>query len=605
MKSLRRLRDMIECLARLRPHLRGGRWLLLAVLGSSLLMTLFEGVGVGLLVPLLSLLMGGESSTPMRPIQLLQKLFPGHSSTFYVLGFALFIVSAIWLKNLASVGGARLSARFKRRVEGNLREALFTRLHAAELQVFEQRTSGELVNIFFNETGTANSAFDAVLGLIQRGSMALLYAAALCYVSWSLTLFVVVLAVVIGFSVSRLFNRLHSLGGAMLLSNRELFKAVGESFAAIRLVRATHSTQGEIEKFRRLSQAQLQDAERAALTHAAMHPITESVAVAGAMLLISSAYFFYVKPGHMLSSHLFGFCFILLRLMPLINQLYVSQGYLIHAANGLEQVERWLMLVQHPLRAFGDRKLTEVSKEIRFENVSFCYPNGTVALEGVSFAVAAGRTVALVGASGSGKSTIASLLLRLRPPTGGRVVVDDHDFWEIAPECWHRMVAMVDQDTFLFQDTLRVNITYGAGEVTEDQLQQAIEHANLREFVQGLREGLETMVGDRGVQLSGGQRQRVAIARAILRNPRVLILDEATSSLDTVSELHVQQALEAASNSRTVLIIAHRLSTVRNADLIVVMDKGKVVETGTWAELQSREGPFAKLLNSGSVLQGS
>jgi len=602
--SFKRLRDLAECLGRLRPHLRGGRWLLAAVLGSSLLMTLFEGVGVGLLVPLLSLLMEGEKSKPMRPIQWLEGAFPGQSSTFYVVAFAVFIVGAIWLKNLAVLGGARLSARFKRRVEGNLREALFNRLHAAELQIFEQRTSGELSNIFFEETSRANNAFDCVIALVQRGSMGVIYLAALFYISWSLTLFVTLLAIVIGGSLSVLFGRLYRLGVELTQSNQVLAKLVSESFAGVRLIRATNSAGLETERFRRASQAQLEIQERTNLANAHILPVAESVAILGAMLLICGAYFLYVKGGLLLSSHLFGFCFILLRLIPLLNQLYVTQGYLLHAANGVEQVEKWLSLVQYPQKEFGNLDLGLISSAVRFESVSFAYSNGKEALKDVSFELLLGGKVALVGASGSGKSTIASLVLRLRPPTSGRITVNGRDHWDYCPNSWHKAVAIVDQDTFLFHDTLLANIKYGATDVTEAEVQKAAETANLMEFVDGLPDGMETLVGNRGVQLSGGQRQRVAIARAILRNPQLLILDEATSSLDTVSELHVQKALEAAVHSRTVLVIAHRLSTVRNADRIVVLEGGQVVEHGPWDELVARNGAFARLLSSGSLLHG-
>ena len=214
----------------------------------------------------------------------------------------------------------------------------------------------------------------------------------------------------------------------------------------------------------------------------------------------------------------------------------------------------------------------------------------------MSFAVSRGETVAIVGRSGSGKSTVAALLLRLRAPTSGHVFVDGSDYWDFTPESWHRAVALVEQDAFLFHGTLRENIVYGSPDATNARLARALAIANLDDVVAQLPRGLDTIVGERGAMISGGQRQRIAIARAVVRNPGILILDEATSHLDVVSEQLVQQALQRAAEGRTTVVIAHRLSTIREADRIVVLEQGRVAETGTWEELQVRGGVFQQLL---------
>ena len=208
----------------------------------------------------------------------------------------------------------------------------------------------------------------------------------------------------------------------------------------------------------------------------------------------------------------------------------------------------------------------------------------------MDFEIRAGQTVALVGTSGSGKSTLASLLLRLRVPTAGRITVDGRDYWEFSPESWHRSIALVEQDAFLFHGTLRENVLYGWQHVTEGAIERAVAAANLAEMVASLPAGLDTLVGERGALVSGGQRQRIAIARAIVRDPGILVLDEATSHLDSVSEQLVQQALVNAARGRTTVVIAHRLSTIRDADWIVVFEHGRVVEQGTWESLQALKG---------------
>jgi ABC-type multidrug transport system fused ATPase/permease subunit len=373
---------------------------------------------------------------------------------------------------------------------------------------------------------------------------------------------------------------------------------VVESFAGIRVVRNTNSEQREIARFKEINEAQTRVQERYARASQMLAPIAETVAVTGAMLIAGGAFVFFVRPGIMLPSYLAGFGLILVRLLPLVNQLYSLQGQLIYLSNGLKEVGKWLESPEHPSRPFGDAIFQGVKSVIRLENVNYVYPNGTPALQDVSFDIKAGTTVALVGASGSGKSTVATLLLRFRPATGGKITVDGRDFWEFSAESWHTLVAVVEQDAFLFHDSLLNNIGYGFPAVAPEAVEAAVKIAHLEDVVKALPEGLKTVVGERGTLLSGGQRQRLAIARAIVRDPQILILDEATSALDNLSEREVQTALEEAMHGRTALVIAHRLSTIRDAHHIVVLEKGRVAEQGTWEELMARTGPFSQMVNT-------
>jgi ATP-binding cassette, subfamily B, bacterial MsbA len=576
--------------------------LLAGVLAFSVFVMLFEGLGVGLLVPLLNLLLGGENAAPMRPLQWLEGLLPGRSPAFYIGAICVTIVCAIAAKNAALYASQFLVAGLKRRTAIDLRDALFRRIQLAELDVFDRSPGGELANVFLVESYRASLAIDALLATLQRSSIAVAYLVALFYLSWPLTLLVMALAIALGATISFVYRRLTSAGVELTEWNHRLAAALGQSFSGIRVVRATNSQRREIDRFHELNEGQARAEERSAHASSMLFPLTETLAVAGAMVIVAFAYVFLVGPGRMLSSYLLAFGFILLRLLPLLNQLYGLLGHLMYLAGGIREVQTWMETPVYPARPFGHVEFRALARDLRFDGVGYSYPTGKQALTDLAFTVTVGETVAIVGPSGSGKSTLAALLLRLRAPVSGRIVVDGRDAWEYSAESWHRATALVEQDAFLFHGTLRENILYGCDDVSEEALQRALAIANLRDVVDGLPAGLDTLVGERGVMVSGGQRQRIAIARAVVRNPAILILDEATSHLDAVSEQLVQSALQNAARGRTTIVIAHRLSTIREADRIVVLDHGRVVEEGTWSTLQEGDGVFARLVRSGQAL---
>jgi subfamily B ATP-binding cassette protein MsbA len=513
-------------------------------------MVVFEGVGVGLLVPLLSLLLGGTNAVPMRPIQWLQTAFPSHSPAFYVGVCCAAIILAIAVKNVAAFIAALFSARLKRRVATSLRQALFASLQRANLDMFDERPGGEFANIFLVETYRTTVAIDAAIGFAQRAGIALFYVAALFYISWPLTWLVVMLGAAIGGSLGFIYRRLSRAGTRLTDLNHRLSAVLEQSFAGVRVVRATNAQGAEIDRFRAINEAQAASDEETTRAHSLLFPLVETLGVIGAMVIVACAYIFFVRPGHMLSSYLLGYGFVLLRLLPLLNTLYSMQGNLIYVAGGIREVERFLNTPVYPERPFGTIEFPGLRTALRLEGLGYTYGTGTEALRDVDFEVRAGQTVAIVGSSGSGKSTLASLLLRLRAPTAGRITVDGADYWQFSAESWHRSIALVEQDAFLFHGTLRENVLYGWPHVKEGALERAIAAANLSDMVAMLPAGLETLVGERGAMVSGGQRQRIAIARAIVRDPGILVLDEATSHLDSVSEQLVRRALSNAARPR-------------------------------------------------------
>lgn len=583
---------------RLRPFLAAERLRLTAVLGSALLVMIFEGAGVGLLVPLLSLLLGGENATPMRPLQWLERQLPGHSPAFYVATVCVTIVLAIAAKNASAYLSQVLAADLKKRISIKLRDALFRRMHTADLDVFDRSPGGEIANVFLVESYRMTLAIDVLVSTLQRTAIACFYLGALFYISWPLTLLVLGLAGAIGSALTFVYRRITTAGVELTDLNHRIAALLTQSFAGIRIVRATNSQSRVMDEFNAVSTAQARAEERSTHASSLLFPLTETLAVIGAMLIVCCAYIFFVRTGRMLSSYLLAYGFMLLRLLPLLNQLYGLQGHLLYLAGGVREMQVWLDTPVYPERPFGTRTYTALRDALRFERVQYVYPNGAVALREVEFSVPVGQTVAIVGSSGSGKSTLAAILLRFRAPTSGRVTLDGVDYWEYSPESWHRATALVEQDAFLFHGTLRENIAYGCATATDAVIQRAIEVAHLSDVVASMPQGLDTLVGERGAMVSGGQRQRIAIARAVIRDPSILILDEATSHLDAVSEQLVQQALVTASRGRTTIVIAHRLSTIREADKLIVLEQGRIVEEGTWEALEAAGGAFQRLLRS-------
>ena len=303
-----------------------------------------------------------------------------------------------------------------------------------------------------------------------------------------------------------------------------------------------------------------------------------------------------------------GFVSFLAAMLMLTAPLKRLTGVAEHLQRGLAAAESVFSLIDEtPEVDAGKLELPRAKGELRFENVSFSYARSDLpALADVDLTISAGETVALVGSSGGGKTTFANMVPRFFRPDSGRILLDEHDIGSLTLASLRANIALVSQEVALFNDTVAANIAYGANAGADmQQIEAAAEAAHAMEFIRAMSQGMNTVIGEKGVRLSGGQRQRLAIARTILKNAPVLILDEATSALDSESEKHVQAALESLMKGRTTIVIAHRLSTIENADRIVVLDKGSIAEIGTHAELLSRDGIYARLHNIQFALGGN
>jgi ATP-binding cassette, subfamily B, bacterial MsbA len=585
-------------LGRLFPHLKIPRRHIAAVFIVTSLAAGLEGLGIGLLLPMLELLRTDAPAQPMRAIRVLMEWLPGRTPSFYTVTLCALVICSILLKNVFLYVGNRITANLRATALTHLRDAIFRRLQYARLDLFERTPAGKLANILLLDTGRAAYSIEFLVLLSQRVLIAAGYVLALLLISWQLSLLAGALAascgLVLGFAYKVLARNSREHSEASDRVNAHLI----EVLAGIRVIRNTNAQEREIRSFLDANTAFARIQRESMEATALLNPITESLGIVGGMAIIAFASVFLVQPGYMKGEMLLGFAFLLLRLLPAISMIYGLYGQFINLAGGVEKSEEWLHVPVYPQRPFGSRTFSGLQRSIRVQGLTFAYQNGAPALDGVSFDIEAGKITALVGGSGSGKSTLAALLLRLREPSAGSILIDGVDYWDFSPASWHRNVGVVEQEAFLFRGSLRENITYGLEDIGEDKVLEAVRQAHLERVVADLPEGLDTKVGERGATLSGGQRQRMSIARAIVRDPRVLILDEATSALDSVSEAQVQAAIEEAQEGRTVLIIAHRFSTIRRAHNIVVMDKGRVVEQGSWEELEARQGEFCRLLSA-------
>lgn len=583
--------------------MRPGRWLVIAAFSVTLLAAVLEVFGVALLVPLIDLLMSADGTASGRPAKGLfnfsgrvQHLLPGHSLTFYIGIFCAFIALVVLVKAQVQLVSLKLIARLVMRIVRNLRTDLFVQLQQMDLGVLESRKSGEIASTFTSNIHHSSMAIENLVLMVLRLTVALAYLIAAVSQSWQVATGLGLVVLVVAFSASLLHRRLKRIGIEVVRSHGLLAGQISEATGGIRVIRATGAQAYATATFEKAN-AVLSIADEAGRSaNASILPLAESVGMFGSMIVVVGAYHWLIAPKHLDPSALMVIGMMLMRTLPVLNQLMTHYSLATFTFGSLRELETWLLEPRFPRKPFGTEVFGGVRKQIRFENLCYSYPNGREAIRDVSFSVPAGKRVALVGSSGSGKTTLASLLLRLREPSSGRIRVDGRDYWEFSPESWHHQLAVVEQEPFLFHDTIAHNIAYGLPNATREEIHAALDAAYLSEMIASLPQGIDTVVGERGAMLSGGQRQRLAIARAVIRNPRLLILDEATSALDSASEREVQRALEDAAAGRTVVVIAHRLSTVRNVDWIVVLDQGRLIEQGTWKELVNANGSFARLV---------
>ena len=567
-------------------------WAIPVLVVLGMLTSFTEGIGISLFIPFLESI-GQKNIVPQTGNWLFDSLGAVFNSIqpdtrLLTISFCIFIV--VLLRAALSYGNMVTFTWLTMKVGHRIRSRLFEQLMTVSFRFIEKCSSGRLMNALSTETWRATDALSGLFKMLIGVCSIAVYFTLLMLISWKLTLLVTAIMVVISVIVRLLTRQTQSLGEKVTRHNTELTNRMVEGIDGMKVIRAFVRESYEQKRFAQTSRRLTNLIVRLTMLHGTISPVYQ---VLTAALLLAVLLTNIHSPEKIYS--ILIFIFILYRLQPRIIALDGARNRLVFLASAVEEINSLLAETRKSLPN-GTIPFKELKKGIFFNKLTFKYNSEEKpALQKISISIPVGKTTALVGHSGAGKSTLIKLLLRFYDASEGNIYVDDYPMKSLETESWRKTIALVSQDVYVFNASIQDNIAYGRLDADGEEIIAAARIADAHEFICQLPHGYDTKVGDRGIRLSGGQLQRITLARAIVRKPRIIILDEATNALDSISEQLIQEALEKLRLNCTVIVIAHRLSTIENANQIIVLNKGRVCEQGTFQDLLTLDGYFARL----------
>ena len=554
----------------------------------SILAASFEGFGLGFLLVFLQSLTTPGSEPVKTGIEWFDLLILGinTSATERLYRISTLIVITTCMR--ASFNYlAQVSINFSEiSLVDSLRKRIFEQLEAQTLNYFNHKKSGELVNILTNEMDRIRQLFGGIAFFITRSFAIIVYSTSLFMLSWKLSIVAILLFSLVAVGLSTLNKQIRERSFGITTANDNFTSRTLEFIEGIRTIHAFSTQEFERERYYQASEKIVNTVKSIDVISLVVKPVAESVST----LILIGMIIVALTTGLMEVSALLTFCFVLFRIIPMIQDINGVLAFLTTQVGAVENIKDLLKSDGKVYFKNGTLKFPGLKRSIDLVSVDFDYNHNQRVLHNITLSIKQGEMTALVGGSGAGKTTLADLIPRFHDATEGYIYIDDVDIRKFEIHSLRRQIAVVSQNTFIFNTSVWKNISYGTPRATEAEIKEAAKLANALEFIEEMPEGFGTQLGDRGVRLSGGQKQRIAIARALLRNPEILILDEATSALDSVSERLIQESLEQLSVGRTVIVIAHRLSTIAKANKVVVLEQGRIVEQGKYQELLEMQG---------------
>ena len=568
-------------------------------IGLGIFASVLEGLTTSLVLPLTTYLSNSNTSQNQnKPIERISE-FLGIENSFVV--FIILFWLLIILKNVSKYWTDFNVNKLRFYTGKIIREQIINKFFESDISFYNSAKTGELTALILHHAENCQGMSGQFFSLISEFTTVICLLAVATYLSPQITLISIISFGGLVLGIKPLLSKIKTQSRKSENESTIFSGLITEILDGIKVIKSfglennkTNETQMSLD-----SKCHL---EIQLYTYVCTsHPVTETLGIT--ILLIVLIAFYLLGSTDNFLPVLLTYTIVMLRTLPRINQLnnILSQSSILESSVNL--VYQFLWDTTHKKIKQGSVRFTGINREIFIENITFQYPNTEKSvIKNLSLKIKNGEKVALVGQSGSGKSTLVDLLMRYYDPTEGNIFIDGQDLKNINLYDWRSFVGIVSQDTFLFNCTLLENIRYGNLTASDEEIMEATQNAYAMEFIECLPQGLNTMVGQRGVMLSGGQKQRIAIARAFLRNPQLLILDEATSALDKASEVFVQKAIDKISEGRTVITIAHRLSTIKNADVIITMQSGEIIEKGTHEELLGKKNHYWQLHNSHTIL---